>query len=54
MGRLGSEGNSFYPISGFNVSSSGKMSESQVLNEGYSITLSRKSYNKWIPTPYEN
>lgn len=54
MGKLGSNGSSFYPISGFNTSANGKMPESQVLNNGYSITLPRKSYFKWIPSPYEN
>lgn len=51
IGKLGSP-SSFYPLSGINAKS--KMPESQLLNEGYSITLSRKSYSKWIPTPYEN
>lgn len=53
INKLGSKG-SFYPISGINVKSSGKVPESQILNDGYSVTLSRKSYNKWVSTPYEN
>lgn len=51
IGKLGSP-SSFYPLSGIDARS--KMPESQLLNEGYSITLPRKSYSKWIPTPYEN
>lgn len=51
IGKLGYP-SSFYPLSGINARS--KMPESQLLNEGYSITLPRKSYSKWIPTPYEN
>jgi hypothetical protein len=53
IGKLGSP-SSFYPLSGINARSGNKMPESQLLNEGYSITLPRKSYNKWLPTPYEN
>lgn len=53
IGKLGSP-SSFYPLSGINARSGNKMPESQLLNEGYSVTLPRKSYNKWIPTPYEN
>lgn len=53
IGKLGSP-SSFYPLSGINARSGNKMPESQLLNEGYSITLPRKSYSKWIPTPYEN
>lgn len=53
IGKLGSP-SSFYPLSGINARSGNKMPESQLLNAGYSITLPRKSYSKWIPTPYEN
>lgn len=53
IGKLGSP-SSFYPLSGINARSGNKIPESQLLNEGYSITLPRKSYSKWIPTPYEN
>ena len=53
IGKLGTP-SSFYPLSGVNARSGNKMPESQLLNEGYSITLPRKSYSKWIPTPYEN
>lgn len=53
VGKLGSP-SSFYPLSGINARSGNKMPESQLLNVGYSITLPRKSYSKWIPTPYEN
>ena len=45
---------SFYPLNNFDASSKNKVFDSDLLNEGYSITLSRNSYNKWIPTPYEN
>lgn len=53
IGKLGSP-SSFYPLSSINARSGNKMPESQLLNAGYSITLPRKSYSKWIPTPYEN
>lgn len=53
IGKLGNKG-TFYPLSGINDKSGGKIAESQLLNDGYSVTLSRKSYNKWIQTPYEN
>lgn len=53
IGKLDNKG-TFYPLSGINDKSGGKIPESQLLNDGYSVTLSRKSYNKWIQTPYEN
>lgn len=53
INKLGSKG-SFYPLSGVNAKAGGKVPESQLLNAGYSSTLSRKAYNKWISTPYEN
>jgi hypothetical protein len=43
IGKLGYP-SSFYPLSGVDAKS--KMPESQLLNEGYSITLPRKSYSK--------
>jgi hypothetical protein len=45
INKLGSKG-SFYPLSGINAKSGGKVPESQLLNDGYSVTLSRKIYNK--------
>lgn len=45
---------SFFPVSGINIKSDGKSAESELLNEGYSITLPRKYYTKWTPIPYEN
>jgi hypothetical protein len=45
IGKLGNKG-TFYPLSGINAKSGGKIPESQLLNEGYSITLPRKSYSK--------
>lgn len=53
LNKLGAKG-SFYPISGLDTKTSGKVAESQLLNEGYGVTLSRNTYNKWLPTPYEN
>lgn len=53
IGKIGNKG-TFYPLSGINAESGGKMPESQLLNDGYSVTLSRKSYNKWVQIPYEN
>lgn len=53
LNRIGGKG-SFYPISSINVKASGKVAESQLLNDGYSVTLSRNAHTKWSPVPYEN
>lgn len=53
LNKIGSKG-SFYPISGLDTRATGKVPESQVLNEGYSVVLSRNLHTKWISTPYEN
>lgn len=53
LNKIGGKG-TFYPISGLDTRAAGKVPESQVLNEGYSVVLSRNLHTKWISTPYEN
>ena len=43
---------SFYPISSMNISSSAKISESKLLNTGYSATVGAKEYYEHPPVPY--
>jgi hypothetical protein len=45
LNKLGAKG-SFYPVSGLDTKTSGKVAESQLLNEGYGVILSRNAYNK--------
>lgn len=43
---------SFYPISSMSISSNAKISESKLLNTGYSATVSAKEYYEHPPVPY--
>lgn len=51
LSLMGGE-SSFYPISGVNAKQ--KLPESWKLNDGLNVTLPRKMYSKYIPSPYEN
>ncbi len=43
---------SFYPISNMSISSNAKISESKLLNTGYSATVGAKEYYEHPPVPY--
>jgi len=45
---------SFYPLSDMSVKSANKISESKLLNNGYSATVGRKSHLTAPSTPYTN
>ena len=51
MALMGSA-RSFYPVSSMSVTSNAKMSESMLLNSGYSATVSAKEYYEIGDVPY--